>query len=92
MKSTVEDEKFKDKIDHSDRKLILDKCDDAIKWLDANQTAEKDEYEYKQKELEGICNPIVSKLYQQAGGAQTPGAPGGGSKDKQGGPTVEEVD
>ena len=92
MKSTVEDEKFKDKIDQSDRKLILEKCDDAIKWLDANQTAEKDEYEYKQKELEGICNPIVSKLYQQADGVQTPGAAGGGSKDKQGGPTVEEVD
>ena len=28
------------------------KIDDTIKWLDANQTAEVEEYEYKQKELE----------------------------------------
>jgi heat shock 70kDa protein 1/2/6/8 len=28
------------------------KIDDTIKWLDANQTAEVDEYEHKQKELE----------------------------------------
>ena len=92
MKSTVEDEKFKGKIGDSDRQTILDKCDDTIKWLDSNQTAEKDEYEYKQKELEGICNPIISKLYQQADGAQPSGAPGGGSNSKGAGPTVEEVD
>lgn len=31
---------------------IKAKIDDTIKWLDANQTAEVDEYEHKQKELE----------------------------------------
>merc|ERR1712064_208322 len=51
MKSTVEDEKFKDKISDSDKKTIVQKCDEAIKWLDGNQTAEKDEFEYKQKEI-----------------------------------------
>ena len=44
---------------------------------DNNQLAEIDEFEDKQKELEGICNPIVSKLYQAAGGA--PGGMPGGS-------------
>merc|ERR1712033_126296 len=76
MKSTLDDEKLKDKISETDRKLITDKCDDAIKWLDANQTAEKDEYEDKQKEVEAVCNPINSKLYQQ-GGAPGDGMPGG---------------
>jgi L1 cell adhesion molecule like protein len=93
MKSTVEDEKFKDKISESDRKTIIEKCDEAIKWLDHNQTAEKDEYEYKQKEIEGICNPIISKLYQQAGGPQqSSGGAGADFKSKGSGPTVEEVD
>lgn len=32
------------------------KIDDTIKWLDANQTAEVDEYEHKQKELEEIMS------------------------------------
>ncbi len=31
--------------------------------MDANQTAEKDEFEDKQKELEGIFNPIIQNLY-----------------------------
>ena len=34
------------------------------------QTAEKDEYEYQQKELEKIAMPIMTKL------AQSGGAPG----------------
>merc|ERR1712033_127706 len=100
MKSTLDDEKVKGKISDSDRKVITDKCDDAIKWLDANQTAEKDEYEDKQKELEGVCNPIISKMYQGAGGPRgnmpggaPGGAPGGGSGGASGqGPTIEEVD
>jgi len=40
MKTTIEDEKVKDKISEDDRKKITDKCDEAIKWLDANQLAE----------------------------------------------------
>jgi len=106
MKSTLDDEKVKDKISDSDRKVITDKCDDAIKWLDANQTAEKDEYEDKQKELEGVCNPIISKMYQGAGGPQGGGMPGGAPGGMPGGapggapgggaggqgPTIEEVD
>merc|ERR1711963_874381 len=74
MKSTVEDEKLKDKITADDKKTILDKCNETISWLDANQLAEQEEFEHKQKELEGICNPIITKLYQAAGGA--PGVPG----------------
>ncbi|RDD39510.1 Heat shock cognate 71 kDa protein [Trichoplax sp. H2] len=77
MKSTVEDDKVKDKISDDDKKVILDKCTEALDWLDKNQTAEKDEFEYQQKELEKVCAPIITKLYQAAGGA--PGAmPGGG--------------
>ncbi|KAJ8267109.1 hypothetical protein GJAV_G00138560 [Gymnothorax javanicus] len=97
MKSTVEDEKLKGKISDEDKQKILDKCNEVISWLDRNQTAEKDEYEHQQKELEKVCNPIITKLYQSAGGMPEgmpggfPGAgapPGGGSS----GPTIEEVD
>ena len=38
--------------------------------LDKNQLAEKDELEGQQKELEGIANPIMSKIYQQGGGGE----------------------
>jgi len=102
MKTTIEDEKVKDKITEDDRKKITDKCDEAIKWLDANQLAEVEEFSDKQKEVEGVCNPIITKLYQGAGGAPggmpdmggMGGAPGGEAPSAGGGagPTIEEVD
>merc|ERR1711972_525672 len=75
MKSTMDEEKVKAAISESDKKTINDKCDECIKWLDANQTAEKDEFEDKQKEIESVCKPIIEKLYSGAGGAG--GMPGG---------------
>jgi len=103
MKTTIEDEKVKDKISADDMKAINDKCDEAIKWLDANQLAEVEEFSEKQKEVEGVCNPIVTKLYQGAGGmpggmpdmgGMPGGAPGAAPGAGQGGagPTIEEVD
>merc|ERR1712001_626359 len=65
MKSTVEDDKFKGKISEADRKNILDKCNDTITWIEQNQMAEIDEFKDKQKEVEALCNPIISQLYQQ---------------------------
>merc|ERR1712110_1019934 len=55
MKSTLEDEKLKDKINENDQKTILDKCNEAISWLDGNQTAEVEEFKEKQKELESFA-------------------------------------
>merc|ERR1712241_1249758 len=100
MKTTLDDEKVKDKISEDDMKTITDKCDEAIKWLDANQLAEIDEFKDKQKEVEGVCNPIITKLYQDAGGVPggmpggMPGAGGAGAGAGAGGagPTIEEVD
>jgi L1 cell adhesion molecule like protein len=71
---------------------------EALDWLDKNQLAEKDEFEARQKELEGVVNPIMMKVYQAAGGGGMPegGMPGGGMGGDNagggGGPTVEEVD
>jgi len=95
IKSTAEDEKLTDKISESDRKIILEKCNEIINWLDLNQTAEIDEFQDKQKEIEGICKPIISKLYQQAQGTNNSGSCGSQSGHdfaKNHGPTVEEVD
>ena len=98
MKATVEDSQMSGKIPDDDRKTILDRCNETLKWLDANQMAEKDEFSYKQKELENVCNPIITKLYQSAQGGM-PGAGGNcGMQSGQNfgnfssGPTVEEVD
>merc|ERR1719387_2279742 len=94
MKSAVEDDKVKDKISEDEKKSVVDKCNEVIAWLDANQTAEKDEFEHQQKELEGVCTPVMTKMYQGAGGAPggMPGGAPGGDSASAGGPTIEEVD
>ena len=65
------------------------------------QLAEKEEFEHKQKELEKLCTPIITKLYQGAGGSAggmpggAGGFPGAGGASAGGGakgPTIEEVD
>merc|ERR1712036_128129 len=69
LKSTVEDGEIKDKISDEDKKAIVDKASEVISWLDNNQAAEVDEFEDKKKELESVANPIMTKMYQNAGGA-----------------------
>jgi len=101
MKQSIEDEKVADKVSEEDKKAVVEKCDEAVAWIDANQAAEKDEFDEKKKEVEQVCAPIISKLYAAAGGdpGSMPGAAGGPVPDMGGnaagagsGPTVEEVD
>merc|ERR1711868_43413 len=88
-------ERFKDEEDKS--KLASDELssaqsalDAALKWLDANQLAEKEEFVDKQKELETMSRPLMTKIYGQ--GAQSCGEQQQRSSNSGSGPTVEEVD
>jgi hypothetical protein len=49
--------------------------------LDEHKDAEKDAYAEKLKELEGVSNPIVSRLYSGKGGAGAGGDESGGDSD-----------
>nr|ABQ01419.1 heat shock protein 70 [Babesia vogeli] len=98
MKSTLGEEKVKEKLDASEVSQAMTVIEDAIKWLETNQTATKDEFEFKLKEVEKVCQPLATKMYQAAGASGMPtGGPGGfgGAAPGAGassGPTVEEVD
>ncbi|CAL6305889.1 unnamed protein product [Bathycoccus prasinos] len=66
MKNTVSDsDKLGDKLEESDKSTIQDAVKEVLEWLDENQEADTEEYEEKLKEIEGICNPIVSQAYQE---------------------------
>jgi len=104
LRNTLQDEKIASHIDAGDKDKLNKAIDETIEWLDHNQEATKEEYESRRKELEGVANPIMTKMYQQAGAAgAAPGgfpgaAPGGfpgagaGNAGSNNGPTVEEVD
>jgi heat shock 70kDa protein 1/2/6/8 len=100
LKSSISSAEVQDKIPADDKAALESAIDDTVKWLDANQSAEKEEYEEKQKSLEGIAMPILQKM---AGGGMPDmggmgGAPGGAAggappaSDPAGGPTIEEID
>jgi len=65
MKNSVEDkDKLAEKLEEEDKSTIKDALTDASDWLNANADAEKDDFEDKLKELQGVCDPIISKVYQ----------------------------
>ncbi|KAG0346308.1 70-kilodalton heat shock protein [Podila minutissima] len=97
IKNSMADEKVGGKLDAADKKKLEDATSEVIAWLDANQEADKEEYEAKQKHLEEISNPIMMKVYGAEGGAPpmpgaAGGAPGGFPNDGASEPTIEEVD
>jgi len=86
MKNTVADPNVGGKLSDSDKKALEDAVEAALQWLQNNQEASKEEFEHRQKELEGTCNPIMTKMYQGAGGAggMPGGMPQGGMPDMSG--------
>ncbi|KAF0697407.1 Aste57867_11887 [Aphanomyces stellatus] len=68
LKNNVED-KLADKIEDDDKDTILKAVQEAMDWLDENQEADKDDFDAKQKAVEKVANPIMSKVYQSTGGA-----------------------
>jgi len=69
MKSSVEDkDKLAEKLSDEDKSAVKDAITDSQDWLNANQDAEKDDFEDKLKELQAVCDPIVAKVYQGQGG------------------------
>ncbi|RAL04989.1 molecular chaperone Hsp70 [Aspergillus ibericus CBS 121593] len=74
LKNTINEGKLT--ISDADKEKVTAKVDEIISWLDSNQTAEKDEYESQQKELEAVANPIISAAYGGAAGGAPGAAPG----------------
>nr|XP_031827836.1 heat shock 70 kDa protein cognate 4-like [Nomia melanderi] len=91
MKSTVENQKVKEKITEDDQKRVTDTCNDIIKWLDTNTYGSKEDYEAKLREAENVCKPIITKLYGSAG-VQGFGGCSGQTGSPPDGPTIEEVE
>jgi len=106
LKGSISGDEVAAKMDPEDKTTLESKIEETISWLDSNPAAEKEEYEEKQKELEGVAMPILQKMGGAAGAGGMPagmpdmggmpgaGAPGGAppADDPAGGPTIEEID
>ncbi|PHH81141.1 hypothetical protein CDD82_1284 [Ophiocordyceps australis] len=106
LRNTMSDAKVDEKIEAADKETLKTAIDKTVEWLDENQQATREEYEERQKELEGTANPIMMKFYGAGGEGMPGGMPGGpggaggfpgaggppGGAGGDDGPTVEEVD
>ncbi|CAH9124910.1 unnamed protein product [Cuscuta epithymum] len=78
MKNQISDkDKLADKLESDEKEKIDTAVKEALEWLDDNQSAEKEDYDEKLKEVEAVCNPIISAVYGRSGG----GPSGGASED-----------
>ncbi|SCU83756.1 LAFA_0D05556g1_1 [Lachancea sp. 'fantastica'] len=103
LKNSINEPAFKEKVGDADYTKLKTFVEETITWLDSSQSASTDEYKDKQKEVEEVANPIMTKFYQSGGapggapggvpgGVPPGGAPGGAAPGGDSGPTVEEVD
>merc|ERR1712038_1507362 len=76
LKSSISSPEVEGKIPEEDKTKLTGEIDSTLQWLDSNLTAEKEEFEEKQKALEGIAMPILQKMGGGAPGGM-PGMPGG---------------
>lgn len=94
LKNSISDQ-LEGKLDGDDKETLTTTVEEALVWLEDNPAAEKDEYDSKQKEVEGVANPILKKAYESVNNAN-----GNEDEDFMGedldgvddGPSVEEVD
>merc|ERR1711939_579455 len=72
MKSAVEGSGDRpglgEKMDEDEKETVDEAVKDGQDWLSANPDADAEEIQEKQKEIEGICSPIISKYNQGGGG------------------------
>jgi len=86
-RNTLKEETIKSQLSESDQSKIEEGIDSTLRWLEINTSATKSEYISKQKELENIIQPIMTKLYQQGGNNNHTR-----QYEEHSGPTVSEVE
>ena len=97
LKNSISDT-LQGKLDESEAESLSTTIEEALVWLEDHPSAEKDECDEKQKEVERIANPILKKAYESANAAPGAGASNMDDDDWMGedvdgaGPSVEEVD
>lgn len=66
MKNSISNnEQLANEIDYEDKERIESTLEQVSEWLNDNPNAEKDDLDDKYHEVEAVCNPIISKIYNQ---------------------------
>ena len=94
LRNSLDDPNLRDRIDAGDKTKIDEAIKDALEWLDKNSLAETEEFAAKQRGVEAVANPVMTKIYQSANGQDDAGNSHTATSNANSGaaPSVEEVD
>merc|ERR1712232_35498 len=70
---------LREKMDADEKEAVLNALSDGQSWLDSHPEADAEEIKEKQKEVEGICAPIVGRHY----GAASSGASAAAEEEEE---------
>jgi heat shock protein 1/8 len=66
-RNQMDNKEITEKMESADVETIKSTVKSVQEWLESNLTATTEEYQGKLKETENVLNPIITKLYSQAG-------------------------
>ena len=100
LRNTLDQKELKDKLSPQDLEQVQTAIKTITDWLETNENAGKDEFEAKQKELEEVTRPIVTKVYSSGAAGATDSGPNmsadqntsSAPSTSSSGPHIEEVD
>ena len=99
VRSSAQDDKVREKLGADAVKVLEGAVKDGFQWMESSDSEGRGalEYEDKYKEVEGVCRPIMMKMYPQSDAPAEGSAEGNmpgmhGSPAPEPGPKVEEVD
>merc|ERR1712012_247925 len=65
LKSSISSPEVEGKIPEGDKSKLTSEIDSTLTWLESNLSAEKEEFEEKQKALEAVAMPILQSMEEQ---------------------------
>ncbi|VDM38183.1 unnamed protein product [Toxocara canis] len=83
---------YGDRLSNDDRQKAQSMCDETLAWIDANQLAEKCEYDDRLKQLQRVCQGIMAKLHTANSSNSGQSCGQQAYQQPHQGPVVEEVD
>jgi len=91
LRNTLDDDKIKPHVSEEDRKAVEAKVKETIEWIEENEEkATTEEFKQKEKEINDVWKPIITKIYGQMNGGAGGAAGAGAGADAE--PDIDEVD
>ena len=89
-KNMLNDDKMKEALSNDNKKLVETELSNYVNWLDNNQSATKDEFDDKLRELEEYAKSFMNDIQKNASENNNQG--GFNTSPSSGEPNIEEVD